>query len=545
MKFTFSNIFRYWPLIIAAVVFWITIFTLFRESIAINQGVFTYVLDDTYIHMAIAKNLALHGIWGVDKYGFTSSSSSPLWILLLSAVYFLFGVTTFAPLILNIILATILIFISYSIFKFYKLPSMYNLIFLLFLIFFTPIPAMVFTGMEHVLQIVLIISFVFIAVQVLSKDKASNLEYYMLLILAALVVAVRYEDAIVVSMVAAVFLLQKRFQNFLSLVSASIIPVLAYGVFSTMNGWFFLPNSLITKNIFVETKTKLLSSTGFLVLWNNFMNITNIYIFIPVVLALSMLIFFFNKNKTIWNAPSLILTIFVGTALLHLVIAKEGWFYRYEAYIIALGIMAIAIGISEYLPAVPRLNKKLAYRYLAVILIIFLLFIPLSARGYNSLNEAPVATHNIYDQQYQMGLFIQQYYQGDAISLNDVGAVNYISDIKSVDLLGLSGLNISKAILNGNYTINDIDSTTRQNHVKVVIVYEDLYKYYLTGGLPSHWVKVGQWKMHDRITCFMDTVSFYVVDSKDEENLTKSLREFSSKLPPDVEQSGIYMDNKN
>ncbi len=543
MKFTFSNIFRYWPLIIAAMVLWITIFILFRESITVNQGIFTYVLDDTYIHMAMAKNLALHGIWGVDKYGFTSSSSSPLWILLLSCVYFLFGVNTFVPLILNLILATIFIFISYSIFKFYKLPSAYNLIFVLFLIFFTPIPAVVFTGMEHILQIVLIISFVFIAVQMLSKDKTGDLEYFILLILAALVVAVRYEDAILVSIVAVMFLLQKRLWNFLSVICASTIPVFAYGIFSIMNGWFFLPNSLITKTIFVESKTKLLSSEGFLVLWNNFINITNIYIFIPLVLALSILIFRFNKNKTFWDAPSLMIIIFIGTALLHMIVARVGWFYRYEAYLISFGIMAIAVGISEYLPAVSRLNKKLAYRHLAVILVILLLFIPLSGRGYNSFNEVPTATHNIYDQQYQMALFIQHYYQGDAISLNDVGAVNYIADIKSVDLLGLSGLNVSKAILNGRYTINDVDSITRQNHVKVVIVYENLYRNYLTGGLPYNWIKVGQWKIPNRITCFMDTVSFYVIDPQDEENLTKNLREFSSKLPPDVEQSGIYMDS--
>jgi hypothetical protein len=225
-----------------------------------------------------------------------------------------------------------------------------------------------------------------------------------------------------------------------------------------------------------------------------------------------------------------------------MIAARTGWFYRYEAYLIALGILTIAIGINEYLPSVSKWDKKLISKNLTLILIIFVLFVSLAGRGYCSFNEVPTATHNIYDQQYQMGLFIQKYYKGDAVSLNDVGAVNYVTDIKSVDLLGLSGLNVSKEILKENYTIKDIDNITRQNHVKVIIVYEDLYKNYLTGGIPSDWIKVGQWKITNRITCFMDTVSFYAIDPQDAENLTKNLKEFSSQLPPDVKQSGNYMD---
>ena len=541
MNLNFSSISKHLPVIIAVIVLWAAILIIFRDSIALNQGIFTYVLDDPYIHMVMAKNLILHGVWGVDEYGFTSSSSSPLWIIVLSSAYFIFGVNTFIPFILNTIFATIFIFIAYSIFRYYKLNPAYNLIFLLFLIFFTPIPALIFTGMEHILQIVLIISFIFIAVQIISEDKPSPLKYYILLILSALVVAVRYEDAIVVSIVAILFLTKRRYWNFISVLCAGIVPVIAYGIFSTENGWFFLPNSLITKTIFVEAKTQLLSLNGMLLLWNNFLNILNPYLFIPLILDAGILFLRFKDKKTLWTAPNIIIIIFLCTTALHMFIARIGWFYRYEAYILALGIMAIAIGISDYLP-VFKPNSKINYKRLSIMLLIFILVVPLSVRGYDSFNDIPTATHNVYDQQYQMGLFIQKYYQGDAISLNDVGAVNYLANIRSVDLLGLSSLNVSKAILKNNYTVEDLDKITHQNHVKVIIVYEDLYKNYLTGGIPSDWIKVGQWKIKNRITCFMDTVSFYAIDPQDVGNLTKNLKEFSSQLPPDVQQSGNYMD---
>jgi asparagine N-glycosylation enzyme membrane subunit Stt3 len=44
-------------------------------SIRINGGHLVYALDDPYIHMAIAKNVVQHHVWGVTPFGFTSASS--------------------------------------------------------------------------------------------------------------------------------------------------------------------------------------------------------------------------------------------------------------------------------------------------------------------------------------------------------------------------------------------------------------------------------------------------------------------------------------
>ncbi|MGO9387121.1 MAG: hypothetical protein ACLPWD_03630 [Methanobacterium sp.] len=54
-------------------VLWLTTVLLLVISLRLNNGHFAYGLDDAYIHMSIAENFALHGVWGVTLYGFTSS----------------------------------------------------------------------------------------------------------------------------------------------------------------------------------------------------------------------------------------------------------------------------------------------------------------------------------------------------------------------------------------------------------------------------------------------------------------------------------------
>src|SRR4029453_12096 len=48
---------------------------------------FVYAQDDPYIHLSLARTLADHGVWGLRADQFASASSSPLWTLLLAAMW--------------------------------------------------------------------------------------------------------------------------------------------------------------------------------------------------------------------------------------------------------------------------------------------------------------------------------------------------------------------------------------------------------------------------------------------------------------------------
>ena len=65
------------PVSLASITFLLILLTLALRSINEN-GLLVYTLDDPYIHMAIAKNLVTHGVFGVTRFSFSSSTSSPL-----------------------------------------------------------------------------------------------------------------------------------------------------------------------------------------------------------------------------------------------------------------------------------------------------------------------------------------------------------------------------------------------------------------------------------------------------------------------------------
>jgi len=174
-----------------------------------------------------------------------------------------------------------------------------------------------------------------------------------------------------------------------------------------------------------------------------------------------------------------------------------------------------------------------------MLLFISVIVFPLAGRGFQCLVRTPQATTNIYEQQYQMGLFLSKFYEGEGVAANDIGAINYVADIKLLDLAGLGSLEVAEAIRGRCYDTRQIYELSETKRVKIAIVYEHRFEEY--GGMPSQWIKIGEWKISDNVVCGSDTVSFYAVDPKAEDKLIENLRSFSHQLPVDVEETGKYM----
>jgi hypothetical protein len=507
-------------------------------------GRFVYAIDDIYIIMAVARNFVAHGVWGVTPYEFTSSTSTILWPLALALIYALGGTSELAPLLLNVLLGGATLLVVYVILKKMRLPQGYQAATLLGVLFMAPLPTLIFTGMEHTLQIGISLLFVYVAAHELAgKEGARVGASPWLWALTAVLPLVRYEELFLVLAACLLFFARKRWVEALGLGLVAVLPSAIYGAISARHGWYWLPNSVFLK----ANLPHVIGNVRTLPLMGNWDGWIAALVVWTTGLALLMLLgLLVPRQRTFWKESSIMLVLVTITVGLHLRFARFGWFFRYEAYLVALSLVVLAVGAFEYLSdrrgrTSSRLETLWAGGWLGYSLV--WLFAVLGLRGYVALSHIPQATHNIYEQQYQMGLFLRQFYHGVPIAATDIGAVSYLGEPHLEDLWGLGSLDAARQRVKGELTPQQIDQLTRPQGTKIAILYEVFFHdgRIGRGGLPGQWIRVGRWRIFDRYNAGADTVSFYAVDPSEERALITHLRQFASALPPEVEQSGKYM----
>jgi len=525
---------KYWPILICLGFLLIGFLGALDHTLSSTQGKFIYPLDDTYIHINIAKNFSDYGIWGVSEEGFSSLSSSLIWPLLLSFLFLIFGQPIMIPLVLSLIMGLVLLILFFSLLRKNNISKPMTLTALVLILLLTPLIPLIFTGLEHVLHCLLLTLFVYYGVTFLSSSSNSGQNTLIVYILAFLSTMTRYESLFLVFFLAFLFLLKKKWPHSLTLIISGFLPVAVYGVISLSHGWFFLPNSVLLKGRTPDLSSLRNALTWFVSPWKEAYNSPHILL----LLFISVLIFIYLciKKYEFFSKPILLNTILILSLLSHIQFAKLGWFYRYEAYLIVIAIFAFSFSAQEIIKIIIKEKKENRNRSLRIFEIIFIssiLVIALGIRGVKAFLEIPNASQNIHDQQYQMGLFLKQYYPQENVAVNDIGAVNYLADFQCLDLWGLSSMEVARAKRKGNYNTEFISEISKQHDIKIAILYTTWYEIY--GGLPSDWNKVGEWKIMNNVVCGGDTVSFYAVKPNEKENLYKHLKEFSEKLPENVE----------
>jgi hypothetical protein len=514
-------------------------------SLKQNSGHFIYALDDPYIHLAIAKNLSSYGVWGIDRYALSSSSSSLLWTLLISFGFYLFGISEYIPFILNIFLSLTLAYLLFRLLN-QHFSEVWTFVILLFITFSTPLFFLIFTGQEHILHNIVTILFAFETAKFLSssslkeqnlKEKLFQKHFMKLLVLSAILTSVRFEGLFLLFVASLLFLIRGRHKFGLALLLFGLLPVFVFGVVSVANGGFFLPNSVLLKGTLPDLSTikgvlKLFGGT-ILVRMINFPEL--LVLFIVCSLILLRLI----KTKSLWTFEIVLSMLFVGTLLLHLEFARVGFFFRYDAYLITWGLVTILITGREFFSNLfEKINIKPASIKLLSYCVMCLSIIPFIIRAYSGTSIIVPAMNNIYSQQYQMALFVKENYNGSVVALNDIGFVNFLADIGCIDLWGLGNTQVAKSILDRAYNTKRIHDIAKENNVEMGILYEHWYRNY--GGLPQEWIKVGYWRIPNNVICGGETVTFYAIDTSKVSKLLKALKKFASKLPKDVYQYGAY-----
>jgi hypothetical protein len=502
-------------------------------SLRLTNGHVVYVLDDAYIHMAMAKNLAGHGVWGVTPLAFSSSSSSPLWVLILAAIDRVFGPATTAPLLLNVFSAFGLLAVSNFALRDFGLSRLETALALLAVFVFLPMAPLALSGMEHMLQAALAVGFAWQVVRQLRRPTVAG--SVGLFLLAGALTAVRYEDVALAIGGSLWLLFRRRFADSVLVGAAGLVPPATYAAYAVAHGETPIPNSVLLKGNIPQGglvgTIHMLGYTGYAQLS------AQPHILVLMLGGLLALAAVRTRRNSQRDAvQTLIFLGFVAT-LFQLQFAQFGQFYRYEAYLVALWLVGIAgAGPAIVQEVAPRMRG--ASDLLLVTCALALFTLPLVVRSVEATANTPAASRNIYEQQYQMGRFLARYYAHRGVAANDIRAIDYLAEIRLLDLWGLANSDVMRARRARHYTPEDIDALARAHGTEVAVVYDEWFD--PSGGLPPSWQRVGQWTIADNRVCGGPTVSFYGVTAGEARELAAHLREFASELPTTVAQRGAY-----
>jgi hypothetical protein len=531
---------RFAPTLIGIVTAFVHVALIVRAAMRHTGGEFSYAVDDAYIHLAIAKHVAFDGVYGVTRYAFSAASSSVVWPYLLAGAMRLFGDRVTLPLFLNLAAAAALVgVVARAIER--EAPSMsvaMRSLFVLAIVLLVPVATLVVVGMEHVLHAALTVAFVLQAASIVAGAKEGP-DTRLLLALAAALVGTRYEGAFPVAIAAVLLTARGRVGLGVTLAAAGAAPIVLFGAYSMAHGSAFFPNSVLLKRHYLKLAE--LSDFGD-VFGGDVLNAMSVHSYLlPLGLGTCALLTAELLRRPAWSRNVVRLTLAFGTTVAHVELANLGWFFRYEAYLVALDLSVIALALapvaSGFSPRRAWRHSKLAF--LAGTAAGALGTAPLWVRALAAQGQTPTACANIHDQQVQTARFLARHFPHDLVAVNDIGAVTYYGNEPVLDLEGLASSPVAKA---KSYRLDEpLDAAqlaSFANGAPVAVIYDDWFPQ-----VPTTWVRLGRLRIESNVVCAWSTVSVYATSGASVPRVLDALRSFGPALPAEVRTEGVWIES--
>ncbi|PKL78020.1 MAG: hypothetical protein CVV25_12885 [Ignavibacteriae bacterium HGW-Ignavibacteriae-4] len=476
---------------------------------------FAFPMDDPYIHLAMGKNLALHGNWGPMAGVFNSSSSSLLYTLIISVFFFLGlgGISTLF--IINIVSSIGCLFAFEKAIRALDFnPDRYIILVFAFVLI-VPLYHIAFLSMEHTLHIWLILLAITRAAKYFANEDNNTKLTISLSIVTSLATMARYETLFFAFIVGLLLLYRKQFKNAFIFGIITLLPIAIFGYISVMNGESFLPNSVLIKGI-RSGDTNWVYYAKYLVRWaKNMIEFPDYGV--SLLLVISVVIWKLKDKKYDFAYWFSFIALFV--IVLHGSFAKIGWLARYEAYLIAIALVSLTFLYDKF-----STNRKTKFIPFLIIAIFVLL------RTFPNTFDYRYGMQNIYNQQYQMSQFIKEYYNESEIVINDIGTTSYYTNAKYIDVWGLADYDIVEYKLKNGFIDQDLVSRlSYDRNSQIAIIYNENSFHYV----PSEWKKVASWTIKNRQVSNFATIYFYAINES-EATLKQQVANFSSHIPSEI-----------
>jgi hypothetical protein len=478
---------------------------------------FSYVLDDPYIHLALAENLQ-YGHYGINLGEPSAPSSSIAYPWLLVPGFWL-GVPEAWPWLLNLLPLTLVVALFASrAHAIWPLQPMRALFATLAVVYATALVSLPVTGMEHGLHV----AFTCLGLEGLARARERRAPGWLPLVIAGCV-AMRFEGLAMALLAIAALLLWREW--LLATVAGALVAVVLLGhvLYVGSLGLPLMPSSVLTKSRLaadVDAGQSLYRSLRHLA-WEALQNLRYAYVGPALLLAALTLLWLGWRSwrrgpvsgerrwEPLWLSAA-------AVALSHLAAGSMGWFNRYEAYALATAMLAllIAAGSANGEPARRRLPWVLA--------VIVGLCGSRYTRDYLRITSG---SHNIAEQQYVMHRFAAEFY-GAQVAVNDIGWVSYRNPNDELDLFGLGSEEARKAIRDAEPGY--IARLTAEHRVGVAMIYRSWFDQ----RIPGDWVRLGELRLTSpRVTAGDSVVTFFMTPAADRQRVRSAIARLQAEYP--------------
>jgi hypothetical protein len=498
-----------------------------------SNGLLIYPRDDGYIRMAIARNLADAGVWGLSPHEFSNASSSIFYPILLAACFKLLGPQPIIPFLVNLAAAVGFIITLQRWLKEQGLPPFHQLLILLISIYLTPLHIMVVYGMEHTLQIWVSLLFIFSLSEWMSQEKNVDGKYpaspWSLYFYGLLITVIRYEGIFLIGVACLVLLVRRKWMAAALLLIAAFFPLTIFGIYSIAHDGYFIPNSILVKAIPLplngETignflKEEIVNKTLYPYLTMGNVAANRLLILLPLVYW-----HYFSSLRTN-KLYRYILFFTLAITFLHLVFANANLYYRYEAYLVACGLVMPAVLLAK--EGIPLFSvKNTLTRCIAAWTIIFLLY-PFFSRSWAAYQEAGDGFLHEYQYNYQAARFLHTYYGDATVVMDESGIASFLSKGKKLDVItGIAYTDITRVRVEGSIPLGYLDYLVKKQKPLIALIVDKKYHPLLRQG----WTKVAAWYTSAKLPLGESELDIYAVDPTVVASLRANLKQFQTTMP--------------
>jgi hypothetical protein len=496
----------------------------FIAILLLNDGRFVYTLDDPYIHLALSESLAQFH-YGIHPSEFSAPSSSILWPFLLAPAASL-SVHEYLPLGINVIAALFCVRLLWMVLELARLTAVANGAFaaglICILISCLNITGLVFTGMEHSLQVMLALAVVVGMIEIVERDRVVPTWWFM----AAVVLGpqIRYENAGL--SLAAVLVMAIRGQRRLALL-LGLGWVLIMGAFSLMLLSCDLPSlasSVLTKSHLFDEGSLFSTMVGVI------KHVRPTESSLPLWLMGTLFVAAVLYDRGRRDLPLLLFGAFFIAC--HLVAGRYGRFARYEIYVL---VSAVAVMLYSFRAQLKTLTER-SHPVLGLLLL-GLFIAQFSFHRIRVTVLTPLAANNIYQQQYQMHRFVTEFYKKPVVA-NDIGWVSYRNESYVLDLYGLASEQMRVARLKAGEDKNAARAAlVGASGIELVMTY-----FPPNGELSQDWIPLAYLDLSRKlISAARARVVFYATSAAATDEIRGQLEVFGKTLPPNVRLETVGM----